>query len=67
MPGKNIPSVIKCLIIEAKQKSEKDRAVADRFHVSQKSISKVYKRWREERTVERRSVSGRPRKNETPS
>jgi hypothetical protein len=31
MPGKNIPSVIKRLIIEAKQKGEKDRTVADRF------------------------------------
>uniref|UniRef100_A0A914D463 Transposase n=1 Tax=Acrobeloides nanus TaxID=290746 RepID=A0A914D463_9BILA len=62
MPGKPKSEEIKKLIIEAKQAGETDRVVAARFHVSQGTVSNIYKRWREERTVKRRRGSGRPRK-----
>ena len=62
MPGKRISEEIKKLIVEAKRRKETDRDVAKRFHVDRGTVSRVYKRWREEKTVKCKPVSGRPRK-----
>lgn len=62
MPGKIIDSPIKKLIVEAKEAGRTDRDVAAQFHVGQKSVSRIYTRWKHTREVERRPKSGRPRK-----
>ena len=62
MPGKPKSEEIKKLIVEAKRNGETDRIVAARFHVDRATVSRIYTRWREERTVKRRRGSGRPRK-----
>jgi transposase len=62
MPGKAISKVIKKLIIEAIDAGESAYKVAERFHVNIASVSRIYKKWRKKRTVERKKGSGRPRK-----
>jgi transposase len=62
MPGKAIPKVIKKRIIEAIDAGESVRKIAECFHAGIASVSCIYKRWREKRTVERKKGSGRPRK-----
>lgn len=62
MPGKQIPELIKKLMIEARQNGETLRQIADRFHVGAMSVSRIYQRWCQERTVKRKRGSGRPRK-----
>ena len=62
MPRKHKFEEIKKLIVEAKQNRETDRDVAARFHIGKSTVSDMYKRWREERTVKRKRGSGRPRK-----
>lgn len=57
-----ISSPIKKLIVEAKEEGRTDRDVAKQFHVGQKSVSRIYQRWKAEKTVKRRLKSGRPRK-----
>ena len=62
MPGKYISEEIKKLIVEAKQKGETDQEVADRFHVNQSTVSRIFKGWREAKTVKHKKISDRPRK-----
>lgn len=62
MPGKAVSEEIKKLVIEARHKGESNREVADRFHICYSTVSRIYKRWSEERTMKRKRGSGRPRK-----
>uniref|UniRef100_A0A914DEY5 Uncharacterized protein n=1 Tax=Acrobeloides nanus TaxID=290746 RepID=A0A914DEY5_9BILA len=59
---KYISEEIKKIIVEAKQKGETDQEVADRFHVNQSTVSRIFKRWREAKTVKHKKIPGRPRK-----
>ena len=47
---------IKKLIVEAVQNGEIVREVAKRFHVGKSTVSDIYKKWRQEGTVERKRV-----------
>lgn len=60
--AKIIKSPIKKLIVEAKESGKTDRDVAKQFHVEHTTVSKIYRRWKTEKTVKRRPKSGRPRK-----
>lgn len=62
MPGKQVAENIRKLIIEAKQRKEKIADIAKRYHVSERTVKGLWKRWKEDGTVKRRRGSGRPRK-----
>jgi hypothetical protein len=51
MPGKYISEEIKKPSVEAKQKGETDQEITDQFHVNQSTISRIFKRWREAKTM----------------
>src|SRR3569623_762873 len=58
----NLSEERKKFIVEAKLRGERDVDVANRFHVTQSCVSKIFKKRREQGTVKRKKVSGRPRK-----
>lgn len=65
MPGKTIPETIKKLIIEAEQNGEEYRDIAHRYHVGIGSVSRVVRRWKEQRTVKRKKGSAKEDNTQT--
>jgi transposase len=62
MPGKYKSEEIRKLIVEAKQKGELGKDIADRFHVSPGTVSNIWNRWKATRSVKTKKIPGRPRK-----
>ena len=63
MARKELVPDVKEAIVRAKEGGSTDRAVAALFKVGQKTVSRVYKRFRESKSVSNLPRSGRPRKS----
>jgi transposase len=63
MPKSNyLATPVKKAIVSAKDDGQTDRAVAQLFNINQATVSRIYKRHRQENNVSRRAKEGRPRK-----
>ena len=62
MPGKYKSEEIRKLIVEAKQWGKLEKDIIARFHVSDRTVRNIWKRWKEARTVKVKKESGKPRK-----
>lgn len=62
MPGKYKSEEIRKLIVEAKQKGETNKDIAERFHVGRATIQRTWARWKATRSVKNKKKTGRPRK-----
>ena len=62
MPGKYKSEEIRKLIVEAKQKGETNKDIAERFHVGRATIQRTSARWKATRSVKNKKKTGRPRK-----
>ena len=60
MPGKYKSEEIRKLIVEAMQKGEEGKDVAERFHVHPSTVSQIRNRWKATRSVNIKKKSGRP-------
>lgn len=60
---KNLTLPIKKFIVAEMEKNRSSYEVAKQFNTSFSNVCKIYKRWKEEKTLSRRSGSGRPRKS----
>ena len=66
MPGsKYLTTPVKLLIAAEKEKGKTDRAVALQFGTNQKTVSRIYQRYKQTSNVSRKSKPGRPRKLDT--
>ena len=62
MPGKYKSEEIRKLIVEAKQKGETNKDIAERFHVGRATIQRTWARWKATRSVKNKKKTGRSRK-----
>ena len=62
MPGKYKSEELRKLIVETKQRGEHHQDIADRYHVSVKTVYNIWNRWKAVNTVKPKKKSGRPRK-----
>ena len=62
MLGKYKSEELRKLIVEAKQKGDHHEDIADRYHVSVKTVYNIWNRWKTAHTVKHKKIRGRPRK-----
>lgn len=62
IPGKYKSDEIRKLIVEAKQKGETTRDIAERFHVAIGTVSSIWSRWNARGSVKTKKIPGKPRK-----
>ena len=62
MPGKYKAEELRKLIVEAKRRGEHHTNIAERYHVGQATVFRIWNLWKETRSVKPRKKTGRPKK-----
>jgi transposase len=62
MPGKYKSSELRTLIVEAKQRGEMVKDIAERYHCTPKTVYNIWKLWQETHSVKHRKIPGKKRK-----
>ena len=62
MPGKYKSEELRKLVVEAKQRGELVKDIAERYHCHRNTVNNIWTLWNETRGVKRQKKTGRPRK-----
>ena len=62
MPGKYKSDELRKLIVEAKQRGELVKDIAERYHCGRNTVQRIWKLWNDTHSVKPKKKTGRPRK-----